>query len=128
MKDVYYRPRDLRKDDLLSFSNNIKEDRTDLDLLFQVMPECGADFSSKIDELIISGKKVYKVGQNYIIACFDENINEDVIREIAKQKPVYAIFRDSSFQSDSVLANFEQIFKAEYPEVDFEENVKIIWG
>ena len=126
MKDVYYRPRDLRKDDLLSFSNNIKEDRTDLDLLFQVMPECGADFSSEIDELIISGKKVYKVGQNYIIACFDENINEVVIREIAKQKPVYAIFRDSSFQSDSVLANFEQIFKAEYPEVDFEENVKII--
>ena len=126
MKDVYYRPRDLRKDDLLSFSNNIKEDRTDLDLLFQVMPECGADFSSKIDEINISRKKVYKVGLNYIIACFDENINEDVIREIAKQKPVYAIFRDSSFQSDSVLANFEQIFKAEYPEVDFEENVKII--
>ncbi len=126
MKDVFYRPRDLKKDDLLSFSNNIKEDRTDLDLLFQVMPECGADFSSTIDEFLISGKKVYKVGQNYIIACFDENINEEVIKEIAKQKPVYAIFRDSSFQSDSVLANFEQIFKAEYPEVDFEENVKII--
>ena len=119
MKDVFYRPRDLKKDDLLSYTSNIKEDRTDLDLLFQAMPEiAGADYDAKIDEITISNKKVFKVNNNYIVACFEESINEEVIREIAKLKPYHAIFRDSGFSNDSLLANLEQIFRIESPDTE----------
>jgi adenine-specific DNA-methyltransferase len=119
MKDVFYRPRDLKKDDLLSYTSNIKEDRTDLDLLFQAMPEiAGADYDAKIEEITISNKKVFKVNNNYIVACFEESINEEVIREIAKLKPYHAIFRDSGFSNDSLSANLEQIFRIESPDTE----------
>ena len=119
MKDVFYRPRDLRKDDLLSYTSNIKEDRTQLDLLFQAMPEiAGADYDAKIEEISISNKKVFKVNNNYVVACFEENINEEVIKEIAKLKPYHAIFRDSGFSNDSLLANLEQIFRIESPDTE----------
>ena len=97
---------------LESMAENIKEDRTPEDLLFQVMPMCNLPLSSKIEEFEIYGKKVFAVNDNFLLACFDNDINEDVITTIAKMKPYYFIMRDSSAANDNVIDNFEQIFKA----------------
>ena len=115
MKEVYYTPDDYEMSLFDSLEDNIKEDRTPEDLLFQVMLDLGILLSSKIEETTISGKKVFKVDDNYLIACFDENVTEDVITEIAKQKPYYFVMRDSSMANDSVATNFEQIFAAYSP-------------
>ena len=96
--------------------NNIKEDRTPEDLLFQIMLELGVLPSSKIVETEIAGKKVFDVADNFLIACFDKDITEDVITEIAKKKPYYFVMRDSSMASDSVATNFEQIFATYSPD------------
>ncbi|MGN8773609.1 site-specific DNA-methyltransferase [Candidatus Weimeria sp. HCP3S3_B5] len=116
MKDVYYRPADIGQMDLDQFTDNIKEDRTPEDLLIQVMLDLGVLLSSKIEQTEIAGKKVFSVADGYLIACFDKNVTEDVVTAIAKQKPFYAVFRDSSFGSDSVAANFEQIFATYSPQ------------
>ena len=97
---------------LESMAENIKEDRTPEDLLFQVMPMCNLPLSSKIEEFEIHGKKVFAVNDNFLVACFDNDINEDVIITIAKMKPYYFIMRDSSAANDNVIDNFEQIFEA----------------
>ena len=97
---------------LESMAENIKEDRTPEDLLFQVMPMCNLPLSSKIEEFEIHGKKVFAVNDNFLVACFDNDINEDVITTIAKMKPYYFIMRDSSAANDNVIDNFEQIFEA----------------
>lgn len=110
MKEVYYTPDDYEMSLFDSLEDNIKEDRTPEDLLFQVMLDLGILLSSKIEEATISGKKVFKVDGNYLIACFDKNVTEDVITEIAKQKPYYFVMRDSSMANDSVATNFDQIF------------------
>ena len=115
MKDVYYKSSDYAQDLLSSLESNIKEDRTPLDLLFQVMLELGKPLSAKIEENEIADKKVFVVDDNDLIACFDENITEDVVKAIAQKKPLYAVFRDNSFSSDTVAANFEQIFAAYSP-------------
>ncbi len=115
MKDVYYKSSDYEQSLLSSLENNIKEDRTPLDLLFQVMLELGKPLSAKIEENIIAHKKVFIVDGNDLIACFDENITEDVVKAIAQKKPLYAVFRDNSFSSDTVAANFEQIFATYSP-------------
>lgn len=115
MKDVYYRSSDYNQDLLSSLESNIKEDRTPLDLLFQVMLELGKPLSAKIEENEIANKKVFVVDDNDLIACFDENITEDVVKAIAQKKPLYAVFRDNSFSSDTVAANFEQIFATYSP-------------
>lgn len=115
MKDVYYKSSDYAQDLLSSLESNIKQDRTPLDLLFQVMLELGKPLSAKIDEEEIAGKKVFIVDDNDLIACFDENITEDVVKAIAQKKPLYAVFRDNSFSSDTVAANFEQIFATYSP-------------
>lgn len=115
MKDVYYKSSDYAQDLLSSLENNIKEDRTPLDLLFQVMLELGKPLSAKIDEEEIAGKKVFIVDDNDLIACFDENITEDVVKAIAQKKPLYAVFRDNSFSSDTVAVNFDQIFATYSP-------------
>lgn len=115
MKDVYYRSSDYNQDLLSSLESNIKEDRTPLDLLFQVMLELGKPLSAKIDEEEIAGKKVFIVDDNDLIACFDENITEDVVKAIAQKKPLYAVFRDNSFSSDTVAVNFDQIFATYSP-------------
>ncbi len=115
MKDVYYDPADFQPNLLDSLADNIKEDRTPEDLLFQVMLDLGILLSSKISESEIGGKKVFNVEDNYLIACFDDAVTEEVITEIAKQKPHYFVMRDSSMASDSVAANFEQIFAAYSP-------------
>lgn len=116
MKDVYYKSSDYAQDLLSSLESNIKEDRTPLDLLFQVMLELGKPLSAKIDEEEIAGKKVYVVDDDdMLIACFDENVTEDVVKTIAEMKPRFAVFRDNSFTSDTVAANFEQIFATYSP-------------
>ena len=116
MKEVYYNPAEYEPSLFTSLEDNIKEDRTPEDLLFQVMLDLGVLLSSKIEETTIAGKKVFNVANNYLIACFDENITDDVITEIAKQKPYYFVMRDSSMANDSVATNFEQIFVTYSPD------------
>ena len=116
MKDVYYNPEDFYSYFLDNLVDNIKEDRTPEDLLFQVMLDLGILLSSKIEESVIGGKKVFNVENNYLIACFDENVTEDVITEIAKHKPYYFVMRDSSMANDSVATNIEQIFASYSPD------------
>jgi adenine-specific DNA-methyltransferase len=90
--------------------DNIKPDRSDEDLLFQVMLELGIPLSAKIKQ----DGKIFYVNDNYLIACFGK-IDTALITEIAKKKPYYAVFRDSSFISDSAMANFEQVFSTYSP-------------
>ena len=116
MKEVYYNPAETSQDDLLSWVSNIKPDRTPEDLLFQVMLELGILPSSRIEKSIIAGKQVFNVADNFLIACFDENVTDEVVKAIAKEQPTYAVLRDSSFANDSVAANFEQIFSTYSPD------------
>ena len=110
MEDVYYKPEDSSEATL--FEDNVKPDRTGEDLLFQVMLECNLPLSAKIKTEKIAGKEVFSVNNGYLIACFDEDVNEKVITEVAKRKPYYFIMRDKSLSSDNVADNFEQIFQA----------------
>lgn len=109
MQDVYYTPKDFTPDDL--FADNVKEDRTAEDLLFQVMLDLGVELSATIEQRTMAGKQVYCVNGNYLVACFDKDITEDTIKEIAKQKPYYFVLRDSSLASDEVADNFKQLFE-----------------
>ena len=115
MEDVYYRPTDYQQSQLEMFADNIKADRTPEDLLIQVMLDLGILLSSEIEETEIAGKKVFSVADGYLIACFDSEITEQTVTEIAKMKPFYAVFRDSGMASDSVMTNFEQIFDTYSP-------------
>ena len=110
MEDVYYRPEDSSAATL--FEDNVKPDRTSEDLLFQVMLECNLPLSAKIHTEKIAGKEVFSVNNGYLIACFDEDVNETVITAVAKRKPYYFIMRDKSLSTDNVADNFEQIFQA----------------
>ena len=115
MKDIYYTPSELQQEQIELFTENIKFDRTPEDLLFQVMLELGATLDSKIETLRISNKEVYSVAGGFIMACFDDNVDNDMIKAIAKEQPQYAILRDSSLADDSTVTNFEQIFKTFSP-------------
>jgi len=110
MKDVFYNPSEYTQNLLSGLEDNFKDERTPEDLLFQVMLDLGVPLSSKIEEKVIAGKKVFAVAENYLIACFDKNVNDEVVTAIAKQKPYYAVFRDIGIATDSVATNFEQIF------------------
>ena len=114
MEDVYYTPDHFDKNDL--FKSNIKTDRTPEDLLFQVMLDLGIMLSSKIQTKQIDGKTVYYVEGKYLVACFDEDVTEETITKIAKEKPYYFVMKDSSMANDSVATNFEQIFTTYSPE------------
>ena len=121
MKDVYYNPADYEPSLFSSLEDNIKEDRTPEDLLFQVMLDLGILLSSKIQcgvWRVESGVEYnyFNVEDGYLIACFDNNITEEFITEIAKQKPYYFVMRDSSMANDSVATNFEQIFATYSPD------------
>ena len=116
MKEVYYNPAEYEAILFSSLEDNIKEDRTPEDLLFQVMLDLGVLLSSKIKETTIAGKKVFNVEDNYLIACFDSDVTEETITAIAKQKPYYFVMRDSSMASDSVATNFDQIFATYSPD------------
>jgi len=116
MKEVYYTPEEYTKIgfDFDGLVDNIKEDRTPEDLLFQVMLDLGILPSSKIERREIGGNTVFSVADNYLLACF-ELATEETVTEIAKSRPYYAVFRDSSFSDDSTFVNFEQIFKTYSP-------------
>ena len=116
MKEVYYNPAAYEASLFSSLEDNIKEDRTPEDLLFQVMLDLGVLLSSKIEETTIAGKKVFNVADNYLIACFDSDVAEETIKAIAKQKPYYFVMRDSSLANDSVATNFDQIFATYSPD------------
>ncbi|MCO6526781.1 site-specific DNA-methyltransferase [Snodgrassella sp.] len=116
MKEVYYNPAEYNIDLLDVLIDNIKADRTAEDLLFQVMLDLGVLLSSDIKQTTIAGKTVFNVADNFLMACFDTDINEEVITAIAKQKPYYFVMRDSSMENDSVATNFEQIFTTYSPE------------
>lgn len=116
MKDVYYNPAEITIDTIMGTVDNIKEDRTPEDLLFQVMLDLGVLLSSKIEQSTIGDKTVFNVEDSYLIACFDDNVTDEVITAIAKQKPYYFVMRDSSMANDSVATNFEQIFAAYSPD------------
>ena len=118
MKDVYYQSSEYEPSLFSSLEDNIKEDRTPEDLLFQVMLDLGVLLSGKIEETTIAGKKIFNVEDNYLIACFDDNVTDEVITEIAKQQPYYFVMRDSSMASDSVATNFEQIFATYSPSTE----------
>ena len=111
MQDVFYSPAELKQDQLDLFADNIKPDRTGEDLLFQVMLELGATLDSKIEKKVINGKDVFVVSDGYIVACFDKEVNDDVVKTIAQMQPQYAVLRDGSLADDSTASNFEQIFK-----------------
>lgn len=115
MQDVYYNPAEYKQEMLSKFEDNIKPDRTPEDLLFQVMLDLGVLLSSMIEEIEIQGKKVFNVADGYLIACFDNDVTSEVITEVAKKQPYYAVFRDSSLANDSVVTNFEQIFETYSP-------------
>ncbi len=116
MKDVYYTPDEYASDMFDMLTDNIKEDRTPQDLLFQVMLDMGVLLSSKIEQADIAGKKVFNVADNFLIACFDDDVTEETITAIAKQKPHYFVMRDSSLANDSVATNFDQIFATYSPD------------
>ncbi len=111
MKDVYYKPDGLNKDDLFEHIENIKEDRTPEDLLFQVLLDWGVDISLRISQEIIDGKTVFFVDENALAACFDPGITEELVKKLASRKPLRTVFRDSGYGSDAVKINVEQIFK-----------------
>ena len=115
MEDIYYSPGDINQANLFSLVDNVKPDRTSEDLLFQVMLELGATLDSKIEYQTIDGKTVWNVSDGYIVACFDKDVTDDVVKFIAKMQPQYAVLRDTSMANDSTATNFEQIFKTYSP-------------
>lgn len=116
MKDVYYSPDKTTWNDLDSMVDNVKEDRTPQDLLFQTMLDLGIDLSSSIERAELDdGGQLFNVDNGYLLAYFDSKISESTVIEIAKKQPVFAVFRDSSMDSDSTATNFEQIFKTYSP-------------
>lgn len=116
MKDVYYAPDMTEQGFLDSLENNIKEDRSPEDLLFQVMLDLGIPLSAGIQVETLGGKDVFVVEEGFLIACFDGDMGEDVVKAIAEKRPYYAVFRDASMAGDSVATNFDQIFESISPE------------
>lgn len=116
MQDIYYSPKDISQADLFSQVDNVKPDRTGEDLLFQVMLELGATLDSKIETTTIAGKTIYNVAEGYLVACFDPDVTDDVVKSIAQMQPAYAVLRDTSMKDDSTATNFEQIFKTYSPD------------
>ncbi len=115
MKDVFYSQKETSQLELFTLVDNVKDDRTSSDLLFQVMLELGATLDSKIEESIVDGKTIYNVGDGYLVACFDQEVSDDVVKAIAKMQPTYAVLRDTGMADDATATNFEQIFKTYAP-------------
>ena len=116
MEDVFYTPEEFSQANLFTSIDNVKPDRTPLDLLFQVMPELDIELSAKIEEKKVNGKNVFFVDGTYLIATFDLDVNESTVTEIAKMRPQYFVMRDASAANDNVLDNFEQIFRHYSPD------------
>ena len=115
MKDVFYSPKETSQLELFTLVDNVKDDRTSKDLLFQVMLELGATLDSKIEESKVDGKTIYNVADGYLVACFDQKVTDEVVTAIAKMQPTYAVLRDTGMADDATATNFEQIFKTYSP-------------
>lgn len=118
MKDVYYAPDQIKQADMFDQIENIKEDRTPEDLLFQVLLDWGVDLSLPIEQVTMDGKTVFCVDGNALAACFDTGINEELVKLIADRKPLRVVFRDSGYANDAARINVEQIFKALSPQTE----------
>lgn len=118
MKDVYYRPDELKQSDLLDMVDNVKEGRTAEDLLFQVLVDWGVDLTLPIRRDTVQGKTVFFVDDNALVACFDRGVTEDLVKELAGHEPLRVVFRDDGFVSDAVKINVEQIFRQLSPTSD----------
>lgn len=118
LKDVYYRPDELKQGDLLDMVDNVKEDRTPEDLLFQVLVDWSVDLTLPIRRDTVQGKTVFFVDDNALVACFDKGVTEDLVKELAKREPLRVVFRDNGFVSDAVKINVEQIFRQLSPTTD----------
>ena len=116
MQDIYYSPKDISQPELFSQIENVKPDRTGEDLLFQVMLELGATLDSKIETTTVADKTIYNVAEGYLVACFDQNVSDEVVKAIAQMQPAYAVLRDTSMTNDATVTNFEQIFKTISPD------------
>lgn len=115
-KDFYLAPGETSQESLFDFADNVKEGRSDLDLLFEVLPKLGIPYSAKIEERMLAGKKVFFVDGDKLAACFDANVGSDTIEEMAKAKPWYAVIRDSSMADDATHANYEELFRTYSPD------------
>lgn len=122
MNDVYYSPAEYSQDLLSMFESNVKSDRTDLDLLFGCLLEWGLPLSLPYSSEQIEGYTVHNYNDGDLIACFDENVPDSVIKEIAKRKPLRAVFRDNSFADSPSKINVGEIFKLMAPDT----SVKVI--
>ncbi len=111
MKEVYYTPDAVSQDLLSDQIDNVREDRTSEDLLFQVLLDWGVDLALPINQQVIAGKTVFFVDGNALAACFDIGIDEEFVKQLAGHKPLRVVFRDAGFASDSVKINVEQVFK-----------------
>ncbi|WP_075843445.1 site-specific DNA-methyltransferase [Collinsella bouchesdurhonensis] len=114
-KDFYLTPGETSQESLFDFADNVKEGRSELDLLFEVLPKLGIPYSAKIEERVLAGKKVFFVDGDKLAACFDANVGSDTIEEMAKAKPWYAVIRDSSMADDATHANYEELFRTYSP-------------
>ena len=115
-EDVSRTPDTLFQDALFSLADNIKPGRTPEDILFQLFPKLEIPYTARIDTFDICGKTVYSVDDDTLVACFDREVPEDVVRAMAEREPAWAVLRDASFTGDDALANFEEIFKTVSPE------------
>lgn len=114
--DTYIEPGEQTQASLLSLVDNLKEDRTPEDLLFQVLPAFRIPYSAHVEKMDIASAACFNVNDGQLIACFDTEVSTAVIEKIAQLKPIYAVFRDASFASDSDAANFEELFKTYSPD------------
>ena len=118
MKDFFYRPDEVKQSDLPGMADNVKEDRSAEDLLFQVLTDWGVDLTLPIGRETLHGKTVFFVDGNALAACFDPGVTEDLVKEMAKRAPLRVVFRDNGFVSDALKINVEQIFRQLSPATD----------
>jgi len=111
MKEVYFSPDNTQQSNLLDLASNIKDGRTEEDLLFMVLLDWGIDLSVKIERREVAGKTVYFADDDYLAACFEDNLDEGFVKSLVAQNPLKVVFRDNGFANDSVKINVEQIFK-----------------
>ncbi len=116
MKDSYLRPGETTQASLFDQVDNVKEGRTDLDLLFEVLPKFRIPYSAKIEERMLAGKKAFFVDDNRLVACFDASVGTETIEEMAKAKPWIAVMRDASMADDATQANFAELFRTYSPD------------
>ncbi len=116
MKDSYLTPDETQQQSLFDYADNVKEGRTDFDLLFEVLPKFRIPYSAKIEERMLGGKKVFFVDGDRLAACFDANVGVETIEEMAKAKPWIAVMRDASMADDATQANFEELFRTYSPD------------